>query len=149
MRPPSLSAPVGRCNCRIPTETTQLLCLELAKMVGQSCYELFQRDLKSLADSQQREHGDRAASFNHLPVTDTESVGNHVLLAEFPFCSVGPNSVTQGTEKPCIAGRQLSASTHHSKLRRERAKVPRTKIRLDDSNPTFAGCIIRWVLNDR
>jgi hypothetical protein len=45
-------------------------------------------------------------------MTDTETVGNHVLLAELALHPVRPNAVPQGAEEPCIVGRELSAGTH-------------------------------------
>ena len=119
-------------------------------MVRQSRYEILWGDLKSLAYTQQRKYGGRSSSLNHLPVTHTEAVGNHVFLAQSAIRPVGPDAVAQGTEEACITGREISTGAHYSTLRRRRAKTPRTKVRIKwrypgicDSIPIVAVVAVR------
>ncbi len=88
----------------------------LAKMAGQSVYQFFRSDVEGLADSKQCEQRNRSASLDHLPMTDTEPIQNHVLLGQIPLHPVGPNAVPQRTEEPCVVRRDLSAGTHTSSL---------------------------------
>jgi hypothetical protein len=86
--------------------------LVLSKVMRQSRHELLRRDFKSRANTQQREHRDGTARLNHLPVTKTEPVGNHVLLGKFALRSARPDAVAQGTKEPRIIRREVSAGTH-------------------------------------
>ena len=104
--------------------------LPLAKMAPQTCDKFLWGDLKGVAYTKHREQSTWASRLEHLPVTDAEAVGNHVLLAEFALHSVRPHTVTQGTEEPRKVGRELSAGTHNSKLGPGRTKAPRTNLRI-------------------
>ena len=77
----------------------------LPQVLRETREELLQRQIEAFTDSQQREHGNRTSGLDHLPMTDTEAIGDHVLLAQLTLRSVGPNPVTQGTEEPRVMGR--------------------------------------------
>lgn len=81
-------------------------------MVRKTGEKLLQCQIERLADSEDREHGNRTSGLDHLPMTDTEATGDHVLLAQFTLRSVGPNPVAQRSKKPRVMGRQISAGTH-------------------------------------
>src|ERR1035438_7349973 len=49
-------------------------------------------------------------------MADAEPIRDHVLLGELALHPVGPNSMPQRTEEPCIVRRDLSAGTHISSL---------------------------------
>src|ERR1017187_3674674 len=49
-------------------------------------------------------------------MADAEPIRDHVLLGELALHPVGPNSMPQRTEEPCIVRRNLSAGTHISSL---------------------------------
>jgi hypothetical protein len=66
---------------------------------------MFHRNFKRLARPKQREDRDGATSLHHLPMADTETVGNHIFLAEFTRGSAGPDFVTELTKKPGVTGR--------------------------------------------
>jgi hypothetical protein len=120
LRTPGTSSPLprdrlgdfyrGRCRQSQVAASSRLPAL--SKVVRQSCYELLRRDFKSLADAQQREHRHGTACLNHLPVTDTKPVGNHILLAELALRSMRPDAVAQGTKEPRKISREFSAGAH-------------------------------------
>src|ERR1035437_2275843 len=85
-------------------------------MMGKSLDQFLRCHLKSFADSQQSEQSNRAPGLNHLPMTDAEPIRDHVLLGQLPLHPVGPNSMPQRTEEPCIVRWDLSAGTHISSL---------------------------------
>ena len=88
-------------------------------------------DLKRLANSQEGEDRHGTAPLNHLPVADAEAVGNHILLAQLAVGSVGPDAVAKSAEELCIVGRKISVGTHLLRVGPTRAKIPRTKRRID------------------
>lgn len=91
---------------------SQLFALALAKVLGETGDELFRGDLQRLADAQQREHGERAASLDHLPVTHAEVVGIHVFLGELALDAQRSNPVAQGAEETGVVGWKVSAGGH-------------------------------------
>jgi hypothetical protein len=54
-------------------------------LAEKSLYELFRLDFKGIADAKQGDERGRASGLDHLPMPHAESVGNHVLLAQFAF----------------------------------------------------------------
>ena len=56
---------------------------------------------------------DRTARFHHLPMTDTEAVSEHVLLAQFARGPASPDFVTKSPKKPSVMGREFSACSHN------------------------------------
>ena len=105
--PPEASLQCGRLSFALP----------FAEMAVQPAHQLLQPDVERLAHPQQCEDRNWPSRLNHLPVPDTEAVGDHVLLGELARGPEGPNAVAQATEEPRIVGRQLSAGTHDSRLR--------------------------------
>src|SRR5690348_3886755 len=99
-------------------------------MVGQSLYQLFRYDIEGLADTQHRDQRNRPSRLNHLPVANTESARDHVLLGQLALHSVRPYAVPQGTKVPAVLRRDFSAGTHPSKLPPQRARTPRTNLRV-------------------
>jgi hypothetical protein len=91
-------------------------------VVGETGEQLLERQIEGFTDSQEREHGNRTSGLDHLPMTEAEAIGDHVLLAEVTLRSVGPNPVAKRTEEPRVIGRQVSAGTHTSRVRSLRAK---------------------------
>jgi hypothetical protein len=106
-------------------------------MMGKSLDQLLRCNVEGFADSQQGEQCNRASGLNHLPMADAEPVRDHVLLGQLPLHPVGPDAMPQGAEESRIAGREIATGAHHSKLRRKRAKAPRTKIRIEWSWPSI------------
>jgi hypothetical protein len=94
-----------------------LLALPLAQMLAEFGDKVFGRNLKRLADSQQREHRKRSAGLDHLPVSHAEAVGIHVFLAQFAFRSQASDSMTESAEESRVVSRQFSAGAHLSRLR--------------------------------
>jgi hypothetical protein len=93
-----------------------LLPLPPAKMLAEFGDKLLRRDLKRLADSQQREHRKRSPGFDHLPVSHAETIGIHVFLAQFAFRSQASDSMTESAKEPRIVSWQVSAGAHLSRL---------------------------------
>jgi hypothetical protein len=95
---------------------TQLFALACAKVLAEARDELFRGNVERLADAKQREQGEGAASFDHLPMAHAEVVGIHVFLAELARDSQGSNPVAQGTEETDIVGWEFSAGGHPLRL---------------------------------
>jgi len=95
---------------------TQLFALAFAKMLGETGDELFRGYLKRLADAQQREHGERAAGLDHLPMAHAEVVGIHVFLGELALDAQRSNPVAQGAEETGVVGWEVSAGGHLLRL---------------------------------
>jgi hypothetical protein len=93
-----------------------LFAFALAKVLAETCDELFRGNLEGLADAQQREHGERAARLDHLPVAHAEVVGIHVFLAKLARDAQRSNAVAQGAKETVIAGRKVSAGAHSLRL---------------------------------
>jgi hypothetical protein len=108
----------------------ELFLLALTGVRAEPRHEVFHRNLERIADSKKCEDSARPASLDHLPVTHTESVGNHVFLAELPFGSKRPDAIAQGAEKALVLRRKLATGTHYLRLESQRTKVPRTKFRI-------------------
>ena len=85
-------------------------------MLRKTGEKLIQRQIESLTDPEQREYGNRTSGLDHLPVTHTEAIGDHVLLGQLTLRSVGPNPVSQRPEEPRVMDRQVSAGTHISRV---------------------------------
>ena len=85
-------------------------------MMGDGSHELINRNVEGLADPEQGEDRDGTAGFDHLPVPDAETVGNHILLAEFARGTASPDFVTEPPKKAGVMGREFSACPHTSKL---------------------------------
>jgi hypothetical protein len=117
-------------NSWINREAQSRILLALAEMVSHRCYELFNRNVKYLADSQQREDRDGATCLHHLPMAGTEPIGDHVLLAQSARGPASPDFLTQPAKKPAVMNGNFSGSSHTFQARLLRAKTPRAK-RLD------------------
>ena len=89
----------------------------LVQVVRETGEKLLERQIECFTDSQEREHGNRASGLDHLPVTEAEAIGDHVLLAQVTLRSVGSNPVAKRAEEPRIIGRQVSAGAHTSRVR--------------------------------
>jgi hypothetical protein len=126
----------GRRTNRLNREqlSLALLLLTLAKTRAEPHNKPFHRKLKRIADSKERKHRARAASLNHLPVAHTESIRNHIFLAELPFGSKGSDAMAQCAEEALIFRREFSTGTHYLRLESWRAKAPRTKLRILEGN---------------
>lgn len=86
------------------------------KVVGEPCHQLFWHHIKCLTNPKEGVDRDRASRLDHLPVTNGESIGNHVLLGQVSVHPVGPNAVPQRPKVPSVMGREISAGTHPFKL---------------------------------
>ena len=62
--------------------------------MGHGRHELLDRNVKCLADPQERENGDGSAGLHHLPMADTETVRDHILLAQFARGTASPDFVS-------------------------------------------------------
>lgn len=97
---------------------------------AESHHEAFHWNLERIADPKKCEDGARPAGLDHLPVTHTKSVRNHVFLAELPFGSKRTDVMAQRTEEALVLRRKLATGTHYLRLESPRAKAPRTKLRI-------------------
>ena len=68
-------------------------------------------------------------------MADAEPIRDHVLLGELALHPVGPNSMPQRTEEPCIVRRDLSAGTHISSLGLHEQKHHEQKCVLNGTAP--------------
>jgi hypothetical protein len=90
------------------------LFLALAKKPS---HELLWLNVEGLANPQQREQRRGASGLDHLPVADAETVGNHVLLAQFALRAIRADTMAKGAEETLVACRKFPGRAHHSKLR--------------------------------
>ena len=109
---------------------SSLFLLALTGARTESHDQAFHRNLERIADPKQCEDGARPACLDHLPVTHTESVRNHVFLAELPFGSKGTDAMAQRAEEALVLRRKLATGTHYLRLESPRTKAPRTKLRI-------------------
>jgi len=68
-------------------------------------HKLLRSNAERVADAQQREYGARPSGLDHLPVTQAETVTNHVFLAQFALRPVCPDAMAQGAEETRVTGR--------------------------------------------
>ncbi|HEX2662712.1 MAG TPA: hypothetical protein VHM93_07755 [Candidatus Acidoferrum sp.] len=59
-------------------------------------------NFERIANPQKRPHGNRAASFDLLPVASGESEGNHILLAVAPPLAEGLHALAKSFEEFCM-----------------------------------------------
>lgn len=93
-----------------------LFLLALTGVRAEAQHEAFHRNLERIADPKKGENGARPASFDHLPVTHTESVRNHVFLAQFTFGSKRPDAMAQRAKEALVLRRKLATGTHYLRL---------------------------------
>ena len=102
-------------------------------MLGQSGHDLIHRHVEDLADAQERDDGKGPSSLNHLPMAETESEADHVLLGKRALGPVGANAVAQGFKESGVMGWQRSGSTHSFTLVLDEQKYHEQKCVLCDS----------------
>ena len=73
-------------------------------MVRETGQELLEREIECFTNSQERGQSYRAPGLDPLPMTDTEAIGVHVLLAQIAIRSERPNPVAQLAEEPLVVG---------------------------------------------
>jgi hypothetical protein len=81
-------------------------------MLAEIRHELLWGYLKCLTNTEEREHCERPACLNHLPMAHTEVESIHVFLAELARQAQGSDPVAQSAKESGVSGGEIPTGSH-------------------------------------